>query len=210
MKKQRFVFAVFLTFAFCTVALPAFAKDKEKCNGQDQSEAKHGKQHKKSEPNPEKEMRFRELDRNNNGIITRDEWRGDNRSFVKHDGNRDGVLSGDEVRPDGRGSDEVVSGERPMGRFNDQDHNNDGVISRDEWHGDNPTFDRMDSSRDGVLSRDEFFARGDDQQFSFHELDQNRDGMVARSEWSSDARLFERRDTDRDGMLSPAEFFHRP
>ena len=52
MKKQRFVFAVLLTFAFCTVALPAFAKDKEKCNGQDQSEAKHGKQPKKSEPKP--------------------------------------------------------------------------------------------------------------------------------------------------------------
>jgi Ca2+-binding EF-hand superfamily protein len=208
MQKQRFVFAVLLTFAFCTVALPVFAKDKDKGNGQDQSEAKHGKQPKKSEP--KQEMRFRGLDRNNNGIITRDEWRGDNRSFVKHDGNRDGVLSGDEVRPDGRGSDEVVSGERPMGRFNDQDHNNDGVISRHEWHGDNPTFDRMDSSRDGVLSRDEFFARGDDQQFSFHELDHNRDGMVARSEWSSDARLFERRDTDRDGMLSRAEFFHRP
>jgi len=88
--------------------------------------------------------------------------------------------------------------------------NNDGVISRHEWHDDNAAFDSLDSSRDGVLNRDEFAAREDSYQGGFPELDQNHDGMIARSEWRGDARLFERRDTDRDGMLSRAEFFHRP
>ena len=44
------------------------------------------------------QMRFRDLDRNRNGMIERSEWRGSPRSFQIHDWNNDGVLSGDEVR----------------------------------------------------------------------------------------------------------------
>ena len=209
MKRQPFVLSILLAFAFCTTPHAVFAKDNGKADG-DKSDAKHAKAEKKPEPKPDKAMRFRGLDRNNDGIITRNEWRGDHQSFLNHDWNSDGVLSGGEVRPDGRGPDDLVSGERLRGRFKDHDHNNDGVISRHEWHDDNPAFDRLDSSRDGVLSRDEFSAREDDHQGSFPELDQNRDGMIALSEWRGDTRLFERRDTDRDGMLSRAEFFHRP
>jgi hypothetical protein len=44
-------------------------------------------------------MRFRGLDRNHDGRITRNEWRGNDVSFRNHDWNRDGVLSGIEVRP---------------------------------------------------------------------------------------------------------------
>lgn len=44
-------------------------------------------------------MRFRGLDRNHDGRITRDEWRGNDVSFRVHDWNGDGVLSGEEVRP---------------------------------------------------------------------------------------------------------------
>ena len=41
--------------------------------------------------------RFGGLDRNGDGRISRDEWRGSERSFEVHDWNNDGVLSGDEV-----------------------------------------------------------------------------------------------------------------
>lgn len=208
MRRQPFVLVVLVAFSFCITSHLVSAKDKGKTNG-DKPEAKDEKAQKKPQPNPDKTMRFRGLDRNNDGIITRDEWRGDHQSFLSHDWNGDGVLSGGEVRPDGQGPDSV-SGERLRGRFKDQDHNNDGVISRHEWHGDNAAFDRLDSSRDGVLSRNEFSAREDDHQVTFPELDQNRDGMIERNEWRGDARLFERRDTDRDGMLTRAEFFHRP
>jgi len=44
-------------------------------------------------------MRFRGLDRDHNGRITRAEWRGNDVSFRVHDWNGDGVLSGNEVRP---------------------------------------------------------------------------------------------------------------
>jgi hypothetical protein len=43
-------------------------------------------------------MRFRGLDTNGDGRITRREWRGNDQSFRVHDRNRDGVLSGREVR----------------------------------------------------------------------------------------------------------------
>jgi len=209
MRRQPFILAVLLAFIFCTTPHLVSAKDKGKTNG-DKSEAKDEKAQKMPQPKPDKTMRFRGLDRNNDGIITRNEWRGDHGSFLNHDWNGDGVLSGGEVRPDGRGPDDLVSGERLRGRFKDHDHNNDGVISRHEWHDDNAAFDSLDSSRDGVLNRDEFAAHEDSHQTGFPELDQNHDGMIARSEWHGDTRLFERRDTDRDGMLSRAEFFHRP
>jgi hypothetical protein len=44
-------------------------------------------------------MRFRAMDRNGDGRVTRQEWRGSVQSFRVHDWNNDGVLSGEEVRP---------------------------------------------------------------------------------------------------------------
>jgi hypothetical protein len=121
MKKQVFGVAVLLAFAFSTASLPAFAQAQQGNQGQDKSKAKPVKSEKsqpqgaKSQAKSEKkqgkqqgengqgEMRFRGLDRNNDGIITRDEWRGEaENSFANHDWNGDGVLSGDEVRPGAR------------------------------------------------------------------------------------------------------------
>ena len=43
-------------------------------------------------------MRFAALDVNKDGVITRREWNGSDRSFEVHDWNQDGILSGEEVR----------------------------------------------------------------------------------------------------------------
>lgn len=51
------------------------------------------------EPVSGRQMRFYGLDMNNDGRISRAEWRGNDVSFGNHDWNRDGVLSGEEVRP---------------------------------------------------------------------------------------------------------------
>jgi EF hand domain-containing protein len=45
------------------------------------------------------QMRFRAMDTDNDGVITRAEWRGNDQSFREHDLNHDGVLSGEEVYP---------------------------------------------------------------------------------------------------------------
>ena len=50
------------------------------------------------QPQNQQNMRFRAMDVNGDGRITRQEWRGNARSFRNHDWNGDGVLAGDEVR----------------------------------------------------------------------------------------------------------------
>ena len=49
------------------------------------------------------DTQFRGLDQNNDGVITRQEWRGNDQSFQRLDRNGDGILSGDELRSGDRG-----------------------------------------------------------------------------------------------------------
>jgi hypothetical protein len=49
------------------------------------------------------DIRFKGMDTNNDCVITRAEWRGNDTSFRQHDTNGDGQLSGDEVKPGARG-----------------------------------------------------------------------------------------------------------
>ena len=51
------------------------------------------------------QARFRAMDRDADGVITRSEWRGDAESFARYDTNHDGVLSGSEVWIGGRRTD---------------------------------------------------------------------------------------------------------
>src|SRR5436309_6163852 len=53
-------------------------------------------------PAPRPEIRYGDMDRDGDGVITRSEWRGTRQAFDAADWNRDGVLSGDEVRLDAR------------------------------------------------------------------------------------------------------------
>jgi Ca2+-binding EF-hand superfamily protein len=138
MKKNFLV--LMILFALCAMALPAIAQK------------------------PKEQMRFQGLDRNKDGRITRNEWRGNDQSFSNEDWNGDGVLSGDEVRPGARRAGELLSSERNAARFRDLDSNNDGVITRGEWRGDRNAFDRLDSNRNGMLNRDEFFTSKNDQE----------------------------------------------
>jgi hypothetical protein len=103
-------------------------------------------------------MRFLGMDANHDGVITRAEWSGGDVSFAAHDWNGDGVLSGNEVRPGAQPSAVVVVpvANRREARFRELDHNNDGIISREEWHGTGAEFRRLDTNHDGVLTRPEF------------------------------------------------------
>src|SRR5215213_8651341 len=57
-------------------------------------DAQRGRGRGRTEP-----IRFQGMDTNGDGIISRDEWRGNDRSFANNDWNGDGQLSGAEVRP---------------------------------------------------------------------------------------------------------------
>ncbi|HVJ27128.1 MAG TPA: hypothetical protein VM493_06270, partial [Vicinamibacterales bacterium] len=167
-------------------------------------------------------MRFAAMDTNNDGVISRAEWRGSDVSFRGHDWNGDGRLSGDEVRPGARRQSQTpTTGEfegpdreyefdnwTPEG-FTGLDHNKDGRITRDEWHFAREGFRRADYNNDGSLTRLEFLgsdtAEDDDREHSFRDLDENRDGRISRQEWHGTRARFDALDDNRDGALSRAE-----
>lgn len=127
-------------------------------------------------------VRFRDMDLNNDGVITRREWRGSDQSFRVHDRNGDGVLSRAEFL------DTSIDDDRDD-QFDYLDLNGDGVLSRAEMAGAPP--------RDGRLASFDQFAS----------LDINRDGRLSVDEWHWSRRSFDERDLNRDGFLSRRELY---
>lgn len=64
--------------------------------------------------------KFRGMDRNGDGVITRDEWRGNDKSFRKHDRNGDGVISA----ADQKAKNYKAKKDHRQERDNDQDDDN--------------------------------------------------------------------------------------
>ncbi|MEO7270497.1 MAG: hypothetical protein ABIX28_13335, partial [Vicinamibacterales bacterium] len=106
------------------------------------------------------------LDRDRDGMVRRNEWPGDDRSFNAHDWNRDGLLSGDEIteaeRAEAvrRATDDRAASSRQAAaavekRFTDLDRNGDSRITRDEWNGSRDEFEALDKNTDWVLTRAE-------------------------------------------------------
>lgn len=153
------------------------------------------------------QMRFRDLDRNRNGMIERSEWRGSPRSFQIHDWNNDGVLSGDEVRtgatppPDSLEADDYNMS--PADRFSYLDLNNNGFIDRNEWDGSLDTFYDLDQNGDNRIARAEL-NRG--RRATFTALDANGDNRITLGEWQWSHRSFDEMDANRDGVIERNEF----
>ncbi len=169
------------------------------------------------------QTRFRGLDQNNDGRITRDEWRGNDRSFSVHDTNGDGVISGNEVG--------VALRDEGYDDFLEIDQDRNGRISRDEWRWDRAGFDSMDEDQDGSLTRREYLyspvddiadidigalsredllkGNADARNVLFGEFDRNNDGVISRTEFSGDKQSFARLDTNNDGKLMRQEFIDR-
>jgi Ca2+-binding EF-hand superfamily protein len=156
-------------------------------------------------------MRFRRLDANNDGLIARNEWRGNTRSFQGYDWNGDGVLSGDEVNVDGvrpanvaeAPNDEIGNADR----FDYLDVNGNGSIERNEWDGGRDAFDRLDTKRDGTLTRAEVNTGASTARAStLNSLDINRDGRLTLNEWPWSHRSFDQQDVNGDGAVARDEF----
>jgi len=202
-----------LLFVLLSLALPGRADAKEK-GGKPQK-------HEERRDHDGDRMRFQGMDRNTDGLISRDEWRGNDKSFSNHDWNHDGVLSSEELRGGGRRSDgEARRDSNNFGRhrFDALDADRDGWISRGEWDrafnrgdGGAGAFDRFDPNNDGLLSREEFLSRTNGMQVPdalLRDLDNNRDGRLSRDEWRG-RQDFERLDRNRDGQLSRNELARR-
>lgn len=157
-------------------------------------------------------MRFRAMDTNNDGVVTRAEWRGNDRSFRNHDWNNDGVLSGDELRVGAarqRGGDQDDGFyEWTRAGFRSVDVNRDNRITRNEWTFNPELFIRADRNRDNVLTLPEFLGTAStdiDPEDRFSDLDTNDNGQIERREWHGTLEAFRWLDRDNDGRLSRAE-----
>jgi hypothetical protein len=163
-------------------------------------------------------IRFDAMDTNNDGVITKTEWRGTERAFQNQDWNGDGRLSGQEVALGGRRNSNFEEADHIPNRyeryvswtqagFNNLDHNRDRKISSNEWHFDLETFRRVDRNRDGALDQTEFLGGDVDdvRDTSFDDLDWNNNGRVERAEWTGTPAVFTNLDRNRDGVLSRFE-----
>jgi Ca2+-binding EF-hand superfamily protein len=95
---------------------------------------------------PDGEKRMKRMDINNDGAVSRDEWKGKPGAFDRIDKNGDGSLTREELGAAAR---------HQAGRINQMDANNDGQISRDEWKGNPKRFDRLDANGDGAITKEE-------------------------------------------------------
>jgi len=154
-------------------------------------------------------MRYADLDRNRDGRIERNEWRGSPRSFAIHDWNNDGVLSGDEVREGAAPPNGSLEAEdynmSSTDRFSYLDANNNGFVDRNEWDGSLDTFYQLDRNNDNRVSRAEL-NQGRGSNSNFASLDANGDGRITLNEWAWSHRSFDQMDANNDGVITRQEF----
>jgi hypothetical protein len=106
---------------------------------------------------PLNQRRFRGMDANSDGVITRTEWSGSRQSFETHDWNNDDVLTGDEINEATARRGRTVDDEAfdTMDSFEYLDVNNNNRIEAREWHGTVAAFNRLDVNNDDFLTREE-------------------------------------------------------
>ena len=127
-------------------AVPAMALNTGKTTT---TKARHG---------AELNQQFARFDTNGDGLISRSEFPADAKLFDRFDANRDGAITRAEALeavPD------RASAERQLRGY---DRNNDGLITRDEFPGNDNAFSRLDRNGDGVLSQADRGGKGKDHQ----------------------------------------------
>ena len=160
---------------------------------------------------------FPATDRNGDGVVSRREWRGNNRTFNQHDINRDGMLSGNELPGwrDDRADDRYNNRDREQtrnrsaargGGVGKLDENRTGRVEGHEWPYNPQLFHRLDTDEDSTLSADEL---RNIETATLDDLDLNRNRRIDSDEWPGGFAKFEQLDQNGDGRVSSIEYFER-
>jgi hypothetical protein len=146
MNTKKFVTAAAL--ALSVAALPAMAVNTN--GGRGKGHVKHAKNSSggawSSSQRSQFNQYFAQYDRNGDGVVTRNEFPADASLFNQLDLNRDGALTRAEVEQ------AVPNRQAAEGLARGYDRNGDGVITRNEFPGNDVAFSRLDKNRDGVIS----------------------------------------------------------
>jgi Ca2+-binding EF-hand superfamily protein len=155
---------------------------------------------------------FTEIDTNKDGKVSLAELTSSRESWLtKVDTNKDGVATRAEI-------DAVFQAggaERSKERFEREDANKDGRLTRDETRMPSAWFEKADANKDGALTLAELTEarktagarHGGKRAGKAIRFDQNGDGKVDRQELRNRvAEQFARLDTNKDGSLTSDEF----
>jgi Ca2+-binding EF-hand superfamily protein len=149
------------------------------------------------------EVLFTRYDKNKDGKVTPEEFRGGKTLFEAYDADKDGVLLLEEVKAAKQAASTGPS-------FRELDTDKDGFVTRREWQGTQEEFDAVDLDHDGVwskldraLEKRHTQAKGEIQMF-----DTDKDGVISSDEWTTGGRdisSFRVRDLNRNGSLDLQE-----
>jgi Ca2+-binding EF-hand superfamily protein len=162
--------------------------------------------------------RLQQLDANQDGEITKDEWKGPEQYFARLDADGDGKIAKAEIKRAAKQMQGRWNNRRPDAFFNRFDADKDGKIAKDEWKMRPEIFTRLDANGDGFITKDEVrpqgprnrramygeLRTGKDSAHFLAQWDKNRDGQVSSEEFPHERRFAEI-DSDNDGVLSKAE-----
>jgi len=148
-----------------------------------------------SDVSEDQATKFKGLDKNHDGRVTRDEWKGNDKSFSNHDKNHDGVITADEAtdsasaipapvaKPGAAPTAAPAATPAPAPRATPVQ----SPVPTPGAHSNPP------SSTPGPATT------------SIGALDSNKDGKISQLEWDGSPEAFKRLDLNHDGVLGPQE-----
>ena len=160
-----------------------------------------------------KNVSFKTLDTDQDGVIRLDEWKGCNEVFESLDKDQDGTLTPAEFK-----TLKYKKGCDYIKKTTMLDKDKDGLITAEEWGACPEKFKALDADQDGKISMAEVTsshkayckackpAQADWVIAKFDILDANKDSSISADEWTKGEESFKQLDKDQDGSISLDEF----